>query len=138
MPGVASDKPRLIANLRWGIRWGLLFAAILGSWAVIVFAIRGFKEFAKLEVTISAVIGFYFVSGSVAGVILGLCRPLLKWRSGAGVVGAVSAIVILGMGQVLYRGFHRPDMLEIELVVPTGIFMGAFLGIVFYEIFSKP
>lgn len=138
MSRVGLDKLGLAANLRWGIRWGLLFAAALSSWAALLFAIRGFQEFRKLEVTMPRVIAFYLVSGSVAGVILGLCRPLLKWRSGAGVVGAVSAVVILGMGQVLYRGFHRPDVLEIELVVPTGIFMGAFVGILFYEIFSKP
>jgi hypothetical protein len=91
-PGPRSYRRALRANLRWGLAWGLTAAVGFSLWASGIALLRGSTRFEQYGVALGTVIVTYLSAGVVGGVLLGLGRPLLRWRLGSVVVGALVGI----------------------------------------------
>jgi len=86
-----------IENLRWGIRFGVTFAVFYCVFGVVIYLTRGPGPFEANEVSLVGVLLAYLGGGIAAGALVGLLRPLLRWRLGALVVG-IMATFIVGIG----------------------------------------
>ena len=74
-------------NLVWGLGWGLGVAAGFSMFALLVVAFRGGDELQRNGTTPASLLAAYCGAGLVGGVLLGLTRPLLRWRAAAIVLG---------------------------------------------------
>jgi hypothetical protein len=136
-PGELQFK-QFRSNIGWGIKWGLAFAGCFIIWAAIIRILAGNGPFQQLGASISITIAFYISSGLLSGLILGVSRPLLGSRLGSAIVGCAIAIPVVGGTQMALEGVHRPDLLEVVLVVTMGLFGGVLAGLALHEIFAAP
>lgn len=91
-----SDRLR---NLKWGLAWGLAYAVMFSAFIVVMAVLRGSTTYPHLGVTTETVVAVYFVVGLAGGAMLGLLRPLLRYRLGVAFVGwIVATIVYTGAG----------------------------------------
>ena len=75
--GVRNPKSPIV-NVRWGARAGLLYAAFLSAFVLIAYLITGGQSIASVGLSLPVVLLFYAAAGLLGGVVLGLCRPLLR------------------------------------------------------------
>lgn len=129
---------RLLDRLMWGLRYGMAFGSAFSFLGVVIFLLNGWHTSAVIGVDLFAVIAFYLVGGVVAGLLLGIFKPLVKWRAGAAAVGVLIAVPVLEMTQILFEGLHVPNAFELREVMTVGVLMGVVVGIGYYEIFSNP
>lgn len=78
-------------NLRWGIVSGLIFAALFSIWVAVLALLRGSTRFEEYGVSLWRILESYFAGGICAGAVVGLARPLTKYRIGAAFVGILAA-----------------------------------------------
>ena len=95
---------KLLTNIRWGILWGLFFAASLSCIASVQFLFKGASLEKKYGTTLSSIILTYFAVGIIAGCIGGLLRPAMKRQIGAIVSGVILGILGYGAIGVLLAG----------------------------------
>jgi len=86
-----------LADIRWGLRGSLVVTGIYCGWVIAVRAIVGDRPFTANSVSLGTVVLTYAVVGMMAGALVGVMRPFLKWRAGAYAAG-VSTGLILSMG----------------------------------------
>ena len=91
---------RVIRNVIWGVGYGLAFAALFMAWAVIARIIGGADAFGEKGTTLLTVLALYLFGGVAAGGIVGLLRPIVRWRIGSVLVGIIAAEVIYGAGWI--------------------------------------
>ena len=119
----------MLENLRWGVAAGLFFAALYSLYVTLLYLIRGPDPFDANETTLGQVIAVYFAGGIAGGAIVGVLRPLAKWRIGAAVVGVVAAVpVFLGIALSLEGGLSGLDRGAWEAVAFCSIFFGILGG----------
>lgn len=119
-------------NVAWGVRWGLQFAVVLVVWVLIVFLIGGSAAFAKYDTTLGKTIGVYLGGGALAGLIVGLCRPLLRNQIAAGIVGVFAAIpVIIMVDLTLHPGKWDGD--DVWVISILSLFYGLVMGPICYR-----
>jgi len=115
----------VIANLRWGATLGLTGAAGLSLFVLVLAALRGSTEYPQYGMTTWSVIESYFVVGLPAGLLVGLLRPLLRWRVGGALVGYLAAAVIYcGIG-IIMDGVSRTTLIVGALCGIGGAVAGA-------------
>lgn len=86
-------------NVRWGLMWGTYLAFALSLYAAAAYALVGPDAAAKEQIGLEGVVSVYVAGGMLGGVIIGVCRPLLRWRLGATMGGALAAIpAFVGFG----------------------------------------
>jgi hypothetical protein len=86
-------------DIKTGAVMGLLIATVYSLYALVLLAARGTAPFDANGVTPAGVIAAYYGGGLVAGSVVGILRPLLRWRLGATIVGIVAAFgVFAGIG----------------------------------------
>ena len=79
-------------------------------------------------------IGTYFFGGTAAGVVVGVLRPLARWRAGAIVVGIIAAFfVVLGIGVARSGLPSRWTSADWFALTVLSIFFGAFAGNHFWK-----
>jgi len=120
-----------LKNLKWGLRWGLTIA--VGFTAIgLIGSIGGLIDpTAKTGPSIVSLVGFYFLAGVCGGLLLGLLRPITKYKVGAMFVGtAVFALCLALLDYIYYAatdGWKPVDTLLIALVSilcgPVGTWM---------------
>ena len=119
-------------NVIWGVRWGLRFAIVLVIWVLIIFLIGGSAAFAKYDTTLSKTIGVYLGGGALAGLIVGLCRPLLQNQIAAAIVGVFAAIpVIIMVDLTLHPGKWDGD--DVWFISILSLFYGLVIGPIWYR-----
>jgi hypothetical protein len=93
----------MAANLRWGLGWGLAYAILYSLVAIGLNLLSGGATAEAYELSIWAIIGTYFATGIMGGILVGLLRPLLTSVWGAMLVGVMIAFpVLVGFGTALY------------------------------------
>jgi hypothetical protein len=124
-PAPPGWTTRARTNVRWALGWSIPMALAYCAWAGVVALLQGSTHFDQFGVTLWTVMGTYLASALVAGILLGLCRPLLRWRLGAVVVGAVA-------GTSVYSaiGISMAGLQPTSFVVGTlcGVLVGGVLG----------
>jgi hypothetical protein len=86
-------------DIKTGVVSGLIIATVYSVYTIVLFITRGTAPFDANGVTPAGVIAAYYGGGLVAGGIVGVFRPLLRWRLGATFVGIVAAFAVFaGIG----------------------------------------
>jgi hypothetical protein len=111
--------------LRWAWGWSLAFAALFSLWVGLLALLSGSARFDKYEMSAAAIIRTYFAVALVAGIVLGVLRPITETALGRVFVGSiVGTAVYTGIGLSMYG----PDKFTFVGGAILGIPMGGFLG----------
>lgn len=84
-------KVEVTKNLMWGGSLGLLFGVAYASLIVIMYGIGGSME-DRRTVDMFALTAFYVGSGVACGIIVGLLKPLGRWKAGTAFIGFIAAM----------------------------------------------
>lgn len=123
-------------NLRWGIGYGLLFASFYSLFVLMLYTFRGDEPFRANEISAPVAVVAYFFGGVAGGAIVGLLRPLTKWRIGAMFVGVAAAVpLFLGLGLAMYGPVSNWGENETFGLVATAVILGSLGG---YDTWESP
>jgi len=115
-----------MANLRWGIGWGLAIATLFSVYVAALDATRGSAPFDRLGVSLGAVVALYMCGGFVSGAIVGALRPFGATRGGAILVGIIATLpVSAGALFVLNDMASKGSAI---VIVGYAVLMGSFMG----------
>lgn len=135
----SSVVSSLVWNVAWGLAWGSLMAAIYCAIGLALRLVRG-PHFLKGYGLPFGTLGLIYLEGGVgAGFVLGLFRPLLRWRAGAIGIGtfagtiAYGAIAIAMSGPI--AGWGAGDWI---VLLCLGVGVGGSLGNVTWEQYVDP
>jgi peptidoglycan/LPS O-acetylase OafA/YrhL len=115
-------------NLRWGIGWALAFAVVYLVWVTVLFAMGGQAAFARKGVTFQSTILGYLISALLGGTLLGLLRPLNRWRAGSALTGVIVGGAI---GCTLMLALEPRS--EIGLYIFTAVVFGLMGGFIAFR-----
>jgi hypothetical protein len=91
----STDAPprRLLADLRWGLAWGIGLAIFFSAYVAVLFLLDriGTDDPSMRGRDFQLVIAAYFGGGSLGGLIAGLLRPASRWPLGAMAMGILVA-----------------------------------------------
>lgn len=119
-------------NMLWGVRNGLYYALGFSAWVVIVRVVSGPVPFTQLHSSLAQTVLLYFGGGIGGGVVVGLCRPLIRNEIAAAVVGVVAAVpVCVGLKYVVEPGPWGVTGIIIVTALP--VFYGAIGGPIIYR-----
>ena len=127
-------QPRIVRDVRWGIGWGLAFAAAFSLIALASFALGDPRQFARMGVTPGTTVGAYAFGGAVGGTLVGLLRPLTRWRAGSGVVGVVACLPLsLGFLLAMRGPPSHWTTSNVGAGVVTALLLGTACGTLWWE-----
>lgn len=115
----------LVTNLKWGLRWGLTIAVAFTVIAVIATIAASFDPAPRNDRSLASFVGLYFLAGTCGGLVLGLLRPITKYKVGAMFLGTIVAALCLGLLARVY-------------VVTDGWTLIDTIGVVFYSLVTGP
>ena len=99
------ERSSTLANVVWGVRWGVFGAIVFMLIAIaVVYGLKGGFGNAPKGITPLELFGLYPLGGICGGAIIGLFRPWLKTRKGAMLVGMVAALPFVIATNLLTRG----------------------------------
>ncbi len=104
-----TPASRVLRDAGWGVAWGLGGACFFSLYVIGSYAFRGAAFLEHHGLTLAGVLAIYFGVGIVGGAVIGLLRPLLRWRAGAFVVGTAAAFPLAISLGVLKHG-HLPGV----------------------------
>jgi len=117
-----------------GAKWGFCFGLALDVITIVVFLIGGHGVFAENRITLQSALSVYTAGGVLAGAIVGACRPIVRRKAGAAIVGVLVGLLI---GSLLEAASTAPDAdhaKRIFVVIGMVIVLGASCGLIFREI----
>ena len=94
---------RIVRRTLLGMKWGMVMAALLCLWVLILIPINGsliFRSNSGSEYHAASIMLVYLLGGSLTGAVFGAMSPLLQTRIGAFCLG-VLAMVPVGFGLLL-------------------------------------
>lgn len=114
-------------NIRWGVIWGFGIAVALSLVAITWGGLRAVllpdTEWPK-GVHLLGIIGVYLFGGLVAGGLVGLLRPALRWWLGRRIVGIFVAVPIMFGVRTAVSGLGGWTRLEAENWLITAVIWG--------------
>jgi len=120
----------LLRNVLWGVYWGICGAVFYSLVAGLIYLVGGSEPFARHSSTLGMTIIGYFVGGILAGLIIGILRPLNRWAWGAGVVGFLAAIPIWAGMRVAIHGLKPVSWSDVETIIQLSALFGPICGVV--------
>jgi len=115
---------------------GLFYAVAYSIWAAMVTAFgRGSETLASLGLSFTQVVGVYFTTGVMGGILLGLCWPLTRWKLGAGVLGFGVAFLLLATLTIIQQSVR--DIGEFLFISVGGGFGGFVAGLLIWTAARK-
>lgn len=125
---------RVLLALVGGLFSGLFFAAI----ATFFVLIRGVEVLTGPGLTYMQAMNVYLLGGLAAGVVLALFHPLMRYRVGALLVGAVAyAPMTAGFMLFLYGPPTQWTLENILAAIPAAIAIGGGVGAGIWEVTHK-
>jgi hypothetical protein len=90
-----GEDHTLLRNIAWGLGWALKFIVAYSLLGTVIFFMAGPG---KVPLSLTQLLGTYFVVGLSAGIIVGLLRPFSRRQPGAIAIGMiVAAVIYLGV-----------------------------------------
>ena len=83
-------------NLIWGGTWGLFFGVVYCAIGLLLRLGRGPDFLRGYGITFGQLMLLYAAAPVAGGLVVGLARPLTRWRAGAIVVGMMAAFLVVG------------------------------------------
>jgi hypothetical protein len=96
---------------------------------------RGSETLASLGLSFTQVVGVYFTTGVMGGILLGLCWPLPRWKLGAGVLGFGVAFLLLATLTIIQQSVR--DIGEFLFISVGGGFGGFVAGLLIWTAARK-
>ena len=121
----------IINNLKWGVRWGLIIAIAFTGIAVVVTVIAGPDP--RGGPSVLSFISFYFLGGTVGGLLVGLLRPLIAHKAGAIFVGTIVAAAVLSLLDYLFVSKDHWQTVDTELVAILSLIGGPVTTLMIWE-----
>ncbi len=100
---------RVLSNLGWGIGMAVTLATVLSLWVLLLSLLRGSTQFDRYGMTAWEIIGAYFIAAGLVGALIGLLRPITRWRVGAivlGILGGAISYSVIGVAMDGWEGFQ--------------------------------
>jgi MFS family permease len=127
-------EPRVVRDVRWGIGWGLAFAVGFSLIALVSFAFGDPRQFAEMGLAPATTLGAYAFGGVVGGTLVGLLRPLTRWRAGAGLVGIVACLPLsLGFLVAMHGTPSQWTRTQVTAGLLTALLLGTACGTLWWE-----
>jgi hypothetical protein len=119
------------ADLLWGVGTGAVCALSYTAYVLFFTVVRRNSYWARYHTTSWRIIAGYWSAGIIAGVALGILRPLLSRRWGWAIGGAIA-------GSVAYSAIMITTQMAVGwiffvMMAGIGAFGGLGLGLVFYD-----
>ena len=113
---------RLTSNIRWGLTWAFWLAAAFSAWVLVLsLARRSWRlQFDDLEMTAAQIIAGYYAAALIAGSVLGLLRPLSRWRVGTFIIGAIAGTLVYATIGITMYGWNEALWVAPVLGLGTG------------------
>ena len=128
---VASDVKR---NMRWGAGAGFLLGCVYSVIALVIHATKGREPFEANDASLASVLFVYLGGGVVGGAIIGLLRPLAKWRFGAVIMGIAAMLPIsLGVNLAVSPGISEWTIHNVNKTLLVAIILGGLGGYVSWD-----
>jgi len=119
----------LVANVRWGAYWGFVSGCMYSLSQLGLRLVVGPEYFAQHDVTGQEIIPIYIMGLTLAGVIVGIARPLTRWLPGALVVGAIAAVpLMIGVCVAKYGPVNRWTGDQWSTAILSGVLFGIVVG----------
>lgn len=123
----------------WGTALGGGCSVLVIAYATILRLARGPNAFVYYGLTFETLSVAYIVGGIGGGLILGLARPLTRWRSGGIVTSILVATFVYGAAAVAMHGWiTRWNIEDWAGVLVLGLGTGTIGGNRFWEEFVYP
>ena len=120
----------VLANVLWEVLWGIGYAVFFSLIVLVIYLFRGTRAFDGYGTTLGAVLLAYFAGDLVGGTVLGLLRPLNRWKCGAAFVGFVVALPVYAGIIVTFSGwFSSWGEREVFAAVGCALAVGPALGV---------
>ncbi len=116
-------------NLRWSFAWTLWVATAFSGYVLIVSLLDGSTRFQRYGLSPWQIIATYYAAAVLAGVALGLLRPLTDGRLGAYLVGVLIGFSVYGAIGVSMYGLTGKVA---GIAAICGLLVGG-LGVVFHD-----
>jgi hypothetical protein len=117
------------ANVRWGAWWGFGAGCVYSLFQLGFRIVLGPEFFAKYNVTAQQIIPVYIAGATIAGVIVGLARPLVRWLLGAMVVGAIAGVpFMIGVSTAMDGPVTSWTGADWSTAIGSGILLGLVAG----------
>jgi hypothetical protein len=130
---MATAPIMTIENLKWGLRWGLIVAIAFTGIVVVVALVAGPPPEPSGGPTVPSLIGFYFLGGTIGGLLVGILRPVTAHKAGAIVVGTIVTAVLLTVLEYLYVMKDRWTMVDTVLVTFLSLVGGPITALMIWE-----
>ena len=117
---MTKSRSRLDTDLRWALKRAYSFAAVYCVWVLGLYVVGGEEPFRKLGAPFWAVELFYLATAGLAGLVVGLLRPLIRSAVGAYFVGVLAGFSIIAGGELLL--FGNPLRWDLPQWIPTSLF----------------
>lgn len=119
------------ADMTWGIGSAAAFASAYSLYVLVLTVLRRGSYWPQYHATSWNIIGAYWTAAVIVGSILGVLRPWIDRRWGAGVAGFLTgAIVYSAIGLAMRLPV---DWTMFSIVAIIGGLIGLGLGLVFYD-----
>lgn len=99
-----GDAARLARNLRWGIKWGVVMSGAFCLFTIAGFILNGLRPPSDSHITLGKAFAVDVTGPLASGIILGIFRPLLRWRAAAIVIGVLAGAFYFAELNFLFEG----------------------------------
>lgn len=127
----------LILNLKWGLRWGLTMAVGFTAIGVVATILASFDQTPRNDPSLASLVGFYFLAGACGGLVLGLLRPIAKYRVGAMVLGTAVVATSLALLDYMYVATDGWKLVDTILVAFVSLVCGPIATLMIWRIRSR-
>jgi MFS family permease len=126
---IPRERHSVGGNIIWGVGMGLAIAALFSLLVTVLFLARPHRLMEEHAVSLGALILTYFIGGLGGGFIVGLMRPLSRWRAGSVATGIVSATFVYGaIGAAMYGPITRWREEHWIVAIVPGLVGGSVIG----------
>jgi hypothetical protein len=119
-----NGLPPFARNLLWGLACTLFGATALSVYVLVLTLVRRSTWFEPYGVTTWTIIGTYYGAGVLAGLVLGILRPLTHTLVGTLIVAVLAASIVYGA-----IGFAMDGRIDLTRAVFLGTLVGAPLAL---------